>query len=73
MSVLYDNYTDYLYLIDFCTTPGQILYIKQSGADAVQQMKSMAEKIIDYIGGANFAKILTISDKIAFKDEQNKG
>lgn len=72
MSVLYDNYADYLYLIDFCTTPGQILYIKQSGADTVQQMKSMAEKIIDYIGGANFANILTISDKIAFKDEQDK-
>lgn len=72
MAVLYDNYVDYLYLIDFCTTPGQLLHIKQSGTDVIRQMNSMAEKIIDYIGKANFANTLTISDKIAFKNEQDK-
>ena len=32
----------------------------------------MCEKIVIHVGTANFANTLTIGDKIAFKNEQNK-
>lgn len=38
----------------------------------IEDMLALADKIYDKIANANIANILTISDKIAFKDEQDK-
>lgn len=60
------------YLLDYCNTPGQILYLKHLDGGVVNSMQSMCEKIVAYVGSANFANTLTIGDKIAFKNEQDK-
>ena len=71
LTTVRDDYPDYFKLINYCDTPGQLLYLMQS-VDILDNIKNMCDKIITYIGSANFANTLTISDKIAFKNEQDK-
>lgn len=71
ITTIKDDYDKYFKLINYCDTPGQILYLMQS-VDILDNIRNMCDKIIMHIGSANFANTLTISDKIAFKNEQDK-
>lgn len=72
LTTVCDNYPDYFGMLDYCNTPGDVLYLIQLNFNGLNDMKSMSGLIIDHIGTANFANTLTISDKLAFKNETDK-
>lgn len=58
-------------MIECCKTPGELLkfdIIKHQLYDMI----SYCEKIIKYVGNANFANTLTITDKLNFNNESDK-
>ena len=71
LSTIKDNYPDYFYLTDIFNTPGQLLYVINYNSK-IKDMIQLSDKIIQYIGQANFSNTLTISNKLAYKDEQDK-
>lgn len=54
---------------NICTTPGQLLNIKDTDLDPIV---SLADNIIDRIGKASIANTLSIPNKIALKEEKDK-
>ena len=55
--------------LDLTTTPGQVIELNNID---IQPIEELANKIIDKISGAAIFNILTIPDKIAFKNEKDK-
>lgn len=68
---LNNNTEDNKWLLQVCKTPGQVLMMQSKFEDA-KNMLDMSYKIIKHISTANFANTLTISNKIAFKNESDK-
>lgn len=58
-------------LYNICNTPGQAMYIKEHISE-LPAITDLCRKMIQYLPTANFANSLTISNKIAFNDEQDK-
>lgn len=56
-------------LLKICTTPGDILSMQEN---SLPQMLLLCNKIFDSIDRASYANTLSISDKIAFKNEKDK-
>lgn len=76
-SVLYfDRYTkqqlnlltDDEYLLSVCNTPGKIITFQNMPGIDIEKYKSLAKTIVEKIYNANIANILTISNKLSFKD-----
>jgi replication-associated recombination protein RarA len=63
-------FTDNELILQIATTPGQVIELEN--ASNLDQMIDLSNKIINKISLANFSNILTIPDKIAFNNEQNK-
>lgn len=57
------------YILSIATTPGQV---KMLAGYNIDEMLSLADKMFDKMGKASFSNTLTISDKLAFKDEKDK-
>ena len=60
---------DNVELLNIATTPGQILEMQSNN---FKDMYALCNKIITKIPEANIPNILTISNKLAFKDEKDK-
>lgn len=71
LSTISDNYPDYFKLIDIFKTPGQLLCAIEYNS-CLNDMIKLSDLFIEHIATANFANTLTISNKIAFKDEKDK-
>ena len=56
-------------LLSIANTPGKILKYQSYN---LQEMITFAEKVLTNISKANIANILTIAERIAFKDEKDK-
>lgn len=70
LSSFIENHSDMdNYILDIATTPGQVKLIQTYN---IQEMVDLADKMFDKMGKASFSNTLSISDKIAFKDEQDK-
>lgn len=63
------GYSDADLLLTYATTPGQVIEYQKY---PIKEMSDFAEKIILNVGKANIQNALTVSDKIAFKDEKDK-
>lgn len=63
------QFTDNQLILDIARTPGQINDLLNSD---IEGMIDLSKKIINKIGVANVANTLTISDKLAYKDEKGK-
>ncbi len=70
LTTKFDNYPDYFYLTDIFNTPGQLLNITTN--DNVKEILSFIDTIINNIGTANVANILNISNRIDYKNDDNK-
>ena len=55
-------------VLDFCTTPGQILLYKNQD---INGMKDLSEKIIDKVSLANYSNVLKISSFFNWSKEKN--
>ena len=56
-------------VLDLCTTPGQLVAVDRIG---INNLINFCDKIITNIDKASFANILSVSNKINFKEEYNK-
>lgn len=56
-------------ILELCTTPGQIKSVNQS---ILKDTKLLASKIAEHIGEASFSNMLTIVNKVNFKDSYDK-
>ena len=65
---IYQFENDDLYSI--ARTPGKVLYIKNN--NQIKEMQDLVELMIDKIPVSNFSNVLNISDKLAYKNEQDK-
>ncbi len=63
------NFSDDESILELCTTPGQIKSVNQS---ILGETKSLASKIAGHIGEASFSNMLTIVNKVNFKDSYDK-
>ena len=63
------QYTDDPFILDIAKTPGQVEDLKNA---PVKDIIALCEKIGGKIGSANISNVLTISDKLAFKQEKDK-
>ena len=54
---------------EIARTPGQVIKYQQ---EPIEEMFALAEKICDNIGRATLPNTLTLTDKIAFKNEKDK-
>lgn len=55
------------FILDFCSTPGEVIEYRNISFQTYTEIKSICEKMVSAIATANFANILTISDRIDFK------
>ena len=60
--------TDDEYLLSVCNTPGKIITFQNMTGIDIEKYKSLAKTIVEKIYNANIANILTISNKLSFKD-----
>lgn len=65
-------FTDNEYLLSVCNTPGKIITFQNLDGIDINYYKTLANTVIERIYNANVANILTISDKLSFKQEDNK-
>lgn len=63
------EFCDDPFILELAKTPGQITGFKNS---PIKDIIELCEKIIDKIGSANISNVLTIGDKLAFKQEKDK-
>lgn len=56
-------------LLKICSTPGDILSMQET---SLLDMLNLCDKIFDSIQKATYANVLTISDKMSFKNEKDK-
>ena len=63
------NTEDTNIILTICKTPGDIIKVQ---SHPIKDMLDLAIKIFDKIGLASFANTLTLSNNIAFKNEQDK-
>lgn len=63
------QYSNDPFILEVAKTPGQIEDFKNS---PITDIKELCEKIITKIGSANISNVMTISDKLAFKQEKDK-
>ena len=63
------QFTSYPFILEVAKTPGEVEDFKNS---PLQDISQLCEKIIDKIGSANISNVLTIGDKLAFKQEKDK-
>ena len=63
------QFCDDPFILELAKTPGQITAFKNS---PIKDIIELCEKIIDKIGSANISNVLTIGDKLAFKQEKDK-
>ena len=63
------EFCDDPFILELAKTPGQIIAFKNS---PIKDIIELCEKIIDKIGCANISNVLTIGDKLAFKQEKDK-
>ena len=57
-------------ILNIAKTPGMAVRLSEQGS--LKDQLELADKILDRISNANVANILTIPNKIAFNEEQNK-
>jgi len=57
------------FMFEICETPGQIEIFKNQ---KISEMMNLADKMFDKIGYSNFSNMLTISNKINFKENNDK-
>lgn len=57
------------YILDIACTPGQVINYQSYN---IKDLTQLAEKIFTKISSASFSNTLSISNKIAFKDEKDK-
>lgn len=55
-------------ILEYCTTPGQILNLHSN----LDNLKSLCDTIVHKLGGSRFDNMLTIADKLNYKDEYDK-
>ena len=63
------NFTNNELVLKIAKTPGQVKELESSDLTG---MLELANKIVNKVGVANISNVLTISDKIAFKNEKDK-
>lgn len=63
------QFSDNELLLSVCETPGQIIKLKDYG---VENIFSFASNIVDNLHRANVSNALTLTNKIAFKQEKDK-
>lgn len=56
-------------LLKICTTPGDIISMQEN---SLEQMLNLCNKIFESINKASYSNTLSISDKLAFKNEKDK-
>ena len=56
-------------VIQYASTPGQVIKWQNENVDAIE---TLASKIIRYYDKANLSNLLSISNKVAFKEELDK-
>lgn len=71
LTTVFDNYPDYFNIIDFCTTPGQLIQMQKLNYN-INDIINLCNKIIDYIGNARFSNTLTLTNKLSFDSEADK-
>ena len=65
-----ERFTQDPLILQVAKTPGQIIKLTES--NQLPELLELSNKIIDKIGSANISNVLTISDKLAFKQEKDK-
>lgn len=69
LSTFIKNETDKDMLLKICTTPGDVISMQES---SLGDMLNLCNKIFDSINKATYANTLSISDKMAYKNEKDK-
>lgn len=67
-----ENFTDNEYLLSVCKTPGRIINFQALSNIDIEYYRQLIKTILEKIYNANIANILTISNKVAFKEEESK-
>lgn len=59
-------------IFPYCNTPGQVKLILDTCVDKIPDMVNLCDKMVEKMKNASFSNVLSISNNISFKDDNDK-